>query len=176
MPSAPSVGYVTRAQARARVLTTLRFLRDAQQDTSPDQATRLPGVFLPLRQFHHRQALRRFRTIYRGHRAAHRRRAVRRRLLRPARMPRKAEIRKIADDLYRRVNWPWAIAVSPDIRMAWSPELRVRRARLARLQRSHAGVHPGARQPYLPCRRAHLGRPGRRTTTAAGARSRGRPT
>src|SRR6185503_9673601 len=37
--------------------------------------------------------------------------------------PDETEIRKIADDLYRRVNWPWAIAVNPDIRMAWSPEL-----------------------------------------------------
>ncbi len=38
-------GYVTRAQARARVLTTLRFLRDAQQDTSRDQATGYQGFF-----------------------------------------------------------------------------------------------------------------------------------
>jgi len=33
-----------------------------------------------------------------------------------------AEIRKLADDLYRRVNWPWSIEHVPDIRMAWSPE------------------------------------------------------
>ena len=38
-------GYVTRAQARARVLTTLRFLLEAQQDTSPDQATGYQGFF-----------------------------------------------------------------------------------------------------------------------------------
>src|SRR6185436_18107821 len=38
-------GWVTRAQARARTLGTLRFLRDAQQDTSPDQATGYQGFF-----------------------------------------------------------------------------------------------------------------------------------
>ncbi|HEX6638214.1 MAG TPA: glucoamylase family protein [Steroidobacteraceae bacterium] len=32
------------------------------------------------------------------------------------------EIRRIAQALYERVNWPWSIEHVPDIRMAWSPE------------------------------------------------------
>ena len=168
-------GYVTRAQARARVLTTLRFLRDAQQDTSPDQATGYQGFF-----YH-------FVNFTTGKRYGDSELSTRStpRCSWPGCCssaatstrtdPEEAEIRKIADDLYLRVNWPWAIAISPDIRMAWSPELAVRRTRLARLQRGHAGVHPGARQPYLP-RGAITGRPGPPTTTAAGARSRARPT
>ena len=75
-------GYVTRAQARARVLTTLRFLRDAPQGTDAATSRRLPGLLLSLPQFRHRQALRQLRAIHRRHRAAHGRRAVRRRLLR----------------------------------------------------------------------------------------------
>ena len=39
-------------------------------------------------------------------------------------MPEEAEIRRIANELYQRVNWPWAIELAPDIRMAWSPELQ----------------------------------------------------
>ena len=45
------------------------------------------------------------------------------------------------------MNWPWSIEHQPDIRMAWSPGAAVRDPRLARLQRRHARVHAGARQP-----------------------------
>jgi hypothetical protein len=36
--------------------------------------------------------------------------------------PDEVAIRKVADDLYGRVNWPWSIEHVPDIRMSWSPE------------------------------------------------------
>ena len=115
-------GYVTRAQARARVLTTLRFLRDAQQDTSPDQATGYQGFF-----YH-------FVNFTTGKRYGDSELSTVDTTLLMAGVlfaggyfdqdePDETEIRKIADDLYRRVNWPWAIAMNPDIRMAWSPEL-----------------------------------------------------
>ena len=32
------------------------------------------------------------------------------------------EIRRLAHELYERANWPWFIEHVPDIRMAWSPE------------------------------------------------------
>ena len=32
------------------------------------------------------------------------------------------EIRRLAQELYERANWPWFIEHVPDIRMAWSPE------------------------------------------------------
>jgi hypothetical protein len=115
-------GWVTRAQARARVLTTLRFLRDAQQDTSPDQATGYQGFF-----YH-------FVNFTTGKRYGDSELSTVDTTLLMAGVlfaggyfdqdePDETEIRKIADDLYRRVNWPWAIAMNPDIRRAWSPEL-----------------------------------------------------
>ena len=150
-------GYVTRAQARARVLTTLQVPARCAAGHLARPGLRLPGLLLSLRQLHHRQALRRFRAIYRGHRAAHGRRAVRRRLLRPGRRRRGARSASIADELYQRVNWPWAIAHRARHPHGLEPGAGVRRPRLARLQRGHAGVHPGARQSYLPGRAAHLG-------------------
>lgn len=36
--------------------------------------------------------------------------------------PDEVAIRKVADDLYGRVNWPWSIEHVPDIAMSWSPE------------------------------------------------------
>ena len=115
-------GYVTRAQARARVLTTLRFLRDAQQDTSPDQATGYQGFF-----YH-------FVNFTTGKRYGDSELSTVDTALLMAGVlfvggyfdqdhPEEAEIRKTADELYQRVNWPWAIQMAPDIRMAWSPEL-----------------------------------------------------
>jgi hypothetical protein len=115
-------GYITRAQARERVLITLRFLRDAQQDTSPDQAAGYQGFF-----YH-------FVNFTTGRRYGDSELSTVDTALLMAGVlfiggyfdqdhPEEAEIRKIADELYQRVNWPWAIQMTPDIRMAWSPEL-----------------------------------------------------
>jgi hypothetical protein len=116
-------GYVTRAQARARVLTTLRFLLEAQQDTSPDQATGYQGFFYHFVNFGTGKrygdselstvdtALLMGGVLFVGGYF-------------DQDLPEEAEIRRLADELYRRVNWPWAIEVAPDIRMAWSPELQ----------------------------------------------------
>jgi hypothetical protein len=115
-------GYITRTQARERVLTTLRFLRDAQQDTSPDQATGYQGFF-----YH-------FVNFTTGKRYGDSELSTVDTALLMAGVlfvgsyfdqdhPGEAEIRKTADELYQRVNWPWAIQMAPDIRMAWSPEL-----------------------------------------------------
>ncbi|HET9473149.1 MAG TPA: glucoamylase family protein, partial [Steroidobacteraceae bacterium] len=116
-------GYVTRAQARARVLTTLRFLLGAQQDTSPDQATGYQGFF-----YH-------FVNFGTGKRYGDSELSTVDTALLMAGVlfvsgyfdadhPEEAEIRRIANELYQRVNWPWAIELAPDIRMAWSPELQ----------------------------------------------------
>jgi hypothetical protein len=116
-------GYVTRAEARARVLTTLRFLLEAQQDTSPDQATGYQGFFYHFVNFGTGKrygdselstvdtALLMGGVLFVGG-------------FFDQDQPEEKEIRRIADELYRRVNWPWAIELAPDIRMAWSPELQ----------------------------------------------------
>jgi len=116
-------GYVTRAQARARTLITLRFLLDAQQGTSPDQDTGYQGFF-----YH-------FVNFSTGKRYGDSELSTVDTALLIAgvlfvggyfdqEQAEEQEIRRIADELYKRVNWPWAIAMSPDIRMAWSPELQ----------------------------------------------------
>ncbi len=136
---------------------------------------RLPGIFLSLRQLRHRQALRRFRTIYRRYRAAHGRGVVRRRLLRrgsargsrdPPHRRRVVPARELALGHRARAGHPHGM----------EPGAAVWRPRLARLQRGHAGVHPGAGLAHLPGGGSHLGWPGLPTTTATGARSKARRT
>jgi hypothetical protein len=116
-------GYVTRVQARERVLTTLRFLLAAQQGTSRDQDTGYQGFFYHFVNFGtgKRYGDSELSTVDTA-------------LLMGGVLfvagyfdqdqPEEAEIRRIADELYKRVNWPWAIELAPDIRMAWSPELQ----------------------------------------------------
>jgi hypothetical protein len=114
-------GYVTRAQARDRVLTTLRFLHDAPEGTDPAASASYQGFFYHFLNFT-------TGTRYGGTELS----TVDTALLMGGVLfvggyfnrddPAEAEIRKLADDLYRRVNWPWSIEHTPDIRMAWSPE------------------------------------------------------
>ena len=114
-------GYVTRAAARARVLTTLRFLYEAQQGTSRDEATGYQGFF-----YH-------FVNFGTGRRYGDSELSTVDTALLIAGVlfvggyfdqdqAEETEIRRLAEDLYKRVNWPWAM-LAPDIRMAWSPEL-----------------------------------------------------
>jgi hypothetical protein len=116
-------GYVTRAQARSRVLTTLQFLHDAPQGADPANSAGYQGFF-----YH-------FLNFGNGKRYGNSELSTVDTALLMAGVlfvsgyfdqdhPDEAKIRKLADDLYRRVNWPWSIEHVPDIRMAWSPEGR----------------------------------------------------
>ena len=115
-------GYVTRAQARARVLTTLRFLHAAPQGARSRRTARATRAFSTTSSISAAASATEIPSC-------------------PPSTPRcswraccswaatstrtnadEAEIRKLADELYRRVNWPWSIEHVPDIRMAWSPE------------------------------------------------------
>ena len=114
-------GYVTRAQARARVLTTLRFLHAAPQGDDPANSAGYQGFF-----YH-------FLNFGSGKRYGNSELSTVDTALLMAGVlfvggyfdqenEDEAQIRKLADELYRRVNWPWSIEHGPDIRMAWSPE------------------------------------------------------
>ena len=113
-------GYITRDQARARTLTTLRFLWNAPQGTAAAGVTGYQGFF-----YHFLNADgSRFQTVelstvdtglllggvlfcqeyFDGSDAA------------------ELEIRQLADSLYRRVNWQWAQPRPPGIAMGWYPE------------------------------------------------------
>ncbi len=113
--------YVTREQARERTLLTLRFFWNAPQGPGPSGMTGYRGFF-----YH-------FLDMERGHRwedvelstidtalliagalaaaeyfdGAH---------------PDEQEIRRLADALYRRVEWDWFQRESPLVSMAWRPE------------------------------------------------------
>src|SRR3954468_10603445 len=114
-------GYITRAQARARVLTTLRFLHGAPQSADPANSAGYQGFF-----YH-------FLNFGSGKRYGNSELSTVDTALLMAGVlfvggyfdqsdPQEKEIRETADALYRRVNWPWSIEHVPDIRMGWSPE------------------------------------------------------
>ena len=105
-------GYITRAQARQRVLATLRFFMHAPNQhgffnhfldmktgarandseiSTVDTSLLLAGVLFCESYFEGQD-------------------------------PRERQIRKLADQLYRRVDWTWAQPRPPAVALAWTPE------------------------------------------------------
>ena len=113
-------GYVTREQARDRVLATLRFLYNAPQNADARGAIGYKGFFYHFLDMKTRRALRGQRAVDRRHRHPDRRRAVLPVLLRRP-DPQEAEIRYLVDQIYRRVDWRWAQTRAPAISHGWSP-------------------------------------------------------
>ncbi|HEY9132207.1 MAG TPA: glucoamylase family protein [Dyella sp.] len=114
-------GYITRDQAIDRTLTTLRFFRDAPQNDSEDDATGFHGFY-----YH-------FLNMQTGKREA---RWVELSTVDTTWLmagvlfaqsyydrdtPKEKEIRDIADQLYRNVEWSWAQPRAPLISMGWTP-------------------------------------------------------
>lgn len=114
-------GEITRQQAADRVLTTLRFLWNAPQGDAPSGVTGYRGFF-----YH-------FLDMQTGHRFEQ----VELSTIDTALLlggvlfcqsyfdgsgETEAEIRRLADSLYRRVEWTWAQARPPRISMGWHPE------------------------------------------------------
>jgi hypothetical protein len=105
-------GYVTRAAARDRVLTTLRFFaaatenhgffyhfidmkdggrRNQSEVSTVDTALLLAGILESQSYFNGKN-------------------------------PKEAQIRRLAEKIYRRVDWTWAEPFSPGLVMGWTPE------------------------------------------------------
>ena len=114
-------GYVKRAAARDRVLTTLKFLYALPQGPDASSCAGYQGFFYHFLNF--KTGLRygscELSTVDTALFMAG--------VLFVAGYfdgdhPDEVAIRKVADDLYGRVNWPWSIEHVPDIRMSWSPE------------------------------------------------------
>ncbi len=113
-------GFLTRAEAIERTLTTLRFFRESEQSEAPD-ATGYKGFYY---HFLHMDSGRRaweceLSTIdstfllagaltagayFDGDAADER------------------EIRKLADELYHRADWEWALNGGETVSMGWKPE------------------------------------------------------
>jgi hypothetical protein len=114
-------GWITRAQARERVLATLRFFWNAPQTDRATETTGFRGFFYHFldMQTGHRFASVELSTIdtglllmglltaqqyFAGSDAA------------------EAEIRGLAESLYQRVEWDWASVRPPAISMGWTPQ------------------------------------------------------
>jgi hypothetical protein len=113
--------YVTRAEARSRVLLTLKFLHGLPQGPEAATTAGYQGFFYHFINFGTglRYGNSELSTVdtalfmagalfvagyFDGDDAEEK------------------EIRRLVQELYERVNWPWSIEHVPDIRMAWSPE------------------------------------------------------
>ncbi len=114
-------GYVTRQQARNRVLTTLRFLRRAPQGPHGTGMSGYKGFF-----YH-------FLDMKTGVRFDDSELSTVDTAILVAgvlfcqsyfdgRNKDEAEIRRLADEIYRRVDWRWAQPRAPAISHGWTPE------------------------------------------------------
>jgi hypothetical protein len=114
-------GYVTRAEARQRVLTTLRFFRDAPQGEAATGVSGYKGFyyhFLDMETGH------RFKDVELS--------TIDTALLLAgvlfvsqyfdAAEPEEAEVRQIAEVLLGRADWKWVQARPPVVSMGWKPE------------------------------------------------------
>ena len=115
-------GYVTRAQAAERTLTTLRFLFQAPQGSLPAGVTGYRGFFY---HFLDMETGHRFETVELS--------TIDTALLLAGALfcqsyfdgsgDAEVAIRAYADSMYRRVEWTWAITKPPVVSMGWRPEL-----------------------------------------------------
>jgi hypothetical protein len=114
-------GWVTREEAAQRVLTTLRFFRNAPQGPAVRGVTGYKGF---LYHFLDMKTGERFETVELS--------TVDTALFLAGALfcqsyfdrdnPEEKEIRAIADELYRRAEWDWAVFRDPFVCMAWTPE------------------------------------------------------
>ncbi|MFC3652730.1 glucoamylase family protein [Dyella humi] len=114
-------GYITRAQAVDRTLATLHFFANAQQDDSEDDASGYHGFF-----YHFLD----MKTGKRFARSTELSSADTTLLLGGVLFvqsyydrdtPKEKEIRALADQIYRRVDWTWMQPRAPLISMGWTP-------------------------------------------------------
>jgi hypothetical protein len=114
-------GWITRAAARDRVVTTLRFFRDAPQGDAAEGVTGHRGFYY---HFLDMTTGRRYRDVELS--------SVDTALLLSGALfcreyftgadPAEAELRQIADTLIERVDWRWMQPRAPGIAMGWQPE------------------------------------------------------
>jgi hypothetical protein len=114
-------GWITREEARRRVLTTLRFLETAPQGPEPRGRTGHKGFFY---HFLDMKTGTRFETVELS--------TIDTTLLLAGALfcqsyfnrdyPEEEEIRQLAEALYRRADWQWARPEPPRVSMGWHPE------------------------------------------------------
>jgi hypothetical protein len=114
-------GYVTRKEARKRVLKTLRFLYDAPQGPHQYGMAGYKGFFYHFLDM--RTGVRyddsELSTVDTALLLAG---ALFCQSYFDGPQPEEVEIRRLADQIYRRVDWRWAQPRAPAISLGWSPE------------------------------------------------------
>src|SRR5438132_2587892 len=115
--------YITRDEARQRVVTTLRFFWTATQDSSASGATGYHGFFY---HFLDMNTGKRFQQVELS--------TIDTALLLAGVLtcqsyfdgadPVETEIRGLADSIYRRTDWQWAAPRAPLVALGWHPESR----------------------------------------------------
>lgn len=114
-------GYITREQAVQRTLATLKFFHDAPQNDSEDAAAGYHGFFYHFLNMQTGKRQGRWTELS----------SVDTTLLLGGVLfaqsyydrdtPQEKEIRQLADEIYRAVDWPWMQARPPLISMGWTP-------------------------------------------------------
>jgi hypothetical protein len=114
-------GWITRAEAAQRTLTTLQFFWTAPQDSATSGVTGYHGFFY---HFLDMGTGRRFQTVELS--------TIDTSLLLAGILfaqsyfdradATEAQIRALADSIYFRVDWRWAVARAPAVSMGWHPE------------------------------------------------------
>lgn len=114
-------GWITRAQGAERTLITLRFLWNAPQGAQPSGVTGHQGLFYHFLDMNtgHRFERVELSTIDTGLLMAG---VLFSREYFDGSGAREAEIRNLADSLYRRVNWQWMVNQPTRLSMGWHPE------------------------------------------------------
>ncbi|MBS0373979.1 MAG: Tat pathway signal protein [Proteobacteria bacterium] len=120
-PIAVERGYVSRAAAAARALTTIRFLHDAPQGPSARGFAGYHGFFYHFLDM--RTGLRHQQTELSTIDTA----LLMAGVLAAAQYfdgsgEQESELRRLADELYRRVEWQWAADAEGLVALGWTPE------------------------------------------------------
>ena len=120
-PVAVERGYVTRKQARQRVLATLRFFRNAPQGHSIKGVAGYKGFFY---HFLDMKTGLRFEDseLSTVDTAIFLAGALFCQSYFTGPHPEEVEIRRLVDEIYGRVDWQWAQPRGPAINLGWSPE------------------------------------------------------
>ncbi len=114
-------GYITREQARERVLTTLRFFHHARQGPEARGTSGYKGFFYHFvdmttgARFEKTELSTVDTAIFLAG-------ALFCQSYFDGTHPDEAEIRTLVDELYRRVDWRWAQPKAPAITLGWTPE------------------------------------------------------
>jgi hypothetical protein len=115
-------GWVSRRQAVDRTLTTLEFLRDAKMGPQKEGTSGYHGFYYHFLDMQKGQRYEPWVELSSVDTALMMMGVLFARGYYDRDDPREQAIREIADELYRRVEWPWLQVRSPLISMGWYPE------------------------------------------------------